>query len=42
MANFSAILGLLAIDPFPITTQEQKHGLKRNVYQKIEQRQGYK
>ena len=29
------------IDPFPLITQEQKHGLKHHKHQKIEQGKGY-
>ena len=29
------------VDPFPLITQEQKHGLKRHKHQKIEQGKGY-
>ena len=36
-----ARIGLLVIDPFPLITREQKHGLKRHKYQKIEQGKGY-
>ena len=34
----SLLLGLQVIDPLPLITQEQKHGLK---CQKIEQGKGY-
>ena len=37
----SLLLGLQVIDPFPLITQEQKHGLKRHKHQKIEQGKGY-
>ena len=37
----SLLLGLQVIDPFPLITQEQKHGLKRHKPQKIEQGKGY-
>ena len=41
MADFSANIGLLVIDPFSLITREQKHRLERHKHQKIEQDKGY-
>ena len=41
LCHISLLLGLQVIDPFPLITQEQKHGLKCHKHQKIEQGKGY-
>ena len=39
--KFNGSFLLQVINPFPLITQEQKHGLKRHKHQKIEQGKGY-